>query len=140
MSRNLALYLDDILTSVNKIERYTTNLTRESFAADERTFDAVAYNLQMIGEAVKNIPDHLRDRYPQIEWRKIAGLRDILAHAYFSIDANITTCNSKRACITQDFLSAPLNFISIERLLSVRPLPNIAECGESDRFTRLEST
>jgi hypothetical protein len=93
---------------------------------------AVAYNLQVIGEAVKNIPNELRDRYPQIELRKIAVLRDILAHAYFSIDANITTCNFKRTCITQDSLSAPLNFISIERLLS-RPLPNIAECGESDR-------
>lgn len=89
MSRNLVLYLDDILNSIGKIERYTANLTRESFTADERTFDAVAYNLQMIGEAVKNIPDDLRDRYPQIEWRKIAGLRDILAHAYFSIDDEI---------------------------------------------------
>ncbi|MBW4486510.1 MAG: DUF86 domain-containing protein [Trichocoleus desertorum ATA4-8-CV12] len=89
MSRNIALYLDDILNSISKIERYTDNLTRESFAADERTFDAVAYNLQMIGEAVKNIPDGLRDRYPQIEWRKIAGLRDILAHAYFLVDDEI---------------------------------------------------
>lgn len=106
MSRNLVLYLDDILTSINKIERYTANLTRESFAADERTFDAVAYNLQMIGEAVKNIPDNLRDRYPQIEWRKVAGLRDILAHAYFSIDDEIiwdivqTKLAGLRECIT----------------------------------------
>lgn len=105
MSRNLDLYLDDILISISKIERYTANLTRESFAADERTFDAVAYNLQMIGEAVKNIPDELRDRYPQIEWRKIAGLRDILAHAYFSIDDEIiwdivrTKLTGLRECI-----------------------------------------
>ncbi|HEY9807581.1 MAG TPA: DUF86 domain-containing protein, partial [Candidatus Obscuribacterales bacterium] len=82
--RYLALYLDDILSSIDKIERYTATLTRESFAADDRTLDAVAYNLQVIGEAVKNIPNELRDRYPQIEWCKIAGLRDILAHAYFS--------------------------------------------------------
>jgi uncharacterized protein with HEPN domain len=89
MSRSLALYLDDILSSIDKIERYTATLTRESFAADDCTLDAVAYNLQVIGEAVKNIPNELRDRYPQIEWRKIAGLRDILAHAYFSIDDEI---------------------------------------------------
>jgi len=89
MSRNLALYCDDILTSISKIDRYTANLTPETFVADERTFDAVAYNLQIIGEAVKNIPDHLRDRHPQIEWRKIAGLRDILAHAYFAVDDEI---------------------------------------------------
>lgn len=49
----------------------------------------MVYNLQVIGKAVKNIPNDLRDRYPQIEWRKIAGLRDILAHAYFSIDDEI---------------------------------------------------
>jgi uncharacterized protein with HEPN domain len=89
VSRNLALYLDDILTSIGKIERYTANMTREAFVADERTFDAVAHNLQVLGEAVKNIPDDMRDLYPQIEWRKIAGLRDILAHAYFAIDDEI---------------------------------------------------
>jgi len=89
MSRNLALYLDDIFTSIGKIERYTANMTRKTFVADERTLDAVAHNLQVIGEAVKNIPDDMRDRYPQIEWRKIAGLRDILAHAYFAIDDEI---------------------------------------------------
>ena len=106
MSRNLALYLDDILTSIGKIERYTANMTREAFVADERTFDAVAHNLQVLGEAVKNIPDDVRDRYPQIEWRKIAGLRDILAHAYFAIDDEIiwdivqTKLNALRDCIT----------------------------------------
>ena len=64
-------------------------MTRQSLVSDDRTFDAVVYNLQIIGEAVKNIPKDVRDRYPQIEWRKIAGLRDIVAHAYFSIDDEI---------------------------------------------------
>ncbi len=54
MSRNLALYLDDILTSIGKIERYTANMTREAFVADERTFDAVAHNLQVLGEALED--------------------------------------------------------------------------------------
>lgn len=89
MSRNLSLYLDDILTSIEKIERYTANMNQISFMADERTIDAVSHNLQIIGEAVKKIPAELRDRYPQIEWRKIAGLRDTIAHAYFSIDDEI---------------------------------------------------
>jgi uncharacterized protein with HEPN domain len=106
MSRNIALYLDDILTSIGKIERYTTTMTRETFVADERTFDAVAHNLQVIGEAVKNIPTEMRDRYPQIEWRKIAGLRDILAHTYFAIDDEIiwdiiqTKLTELQQCIT----------------------------------------
>ena len=89
MSRNLTLYLEDILSSIAKIQRYTANMTSQSLVSDDRTFDAVVYNLQIIGEAVKNIPHEVRDLHPQIEWRKIAGLRDIVAHAYFSIDDEI---------------------------------------------------
>lgn len=89
MSRNLRLYLSDILTSISKIERYTKEMSYEQLIADELTLDAVVYNLQIIGEAVKNIPLELRDRYPQVEWRKIEGLRDIIAHAYFTIDDQI---------------------------------------------------
>jgi uncharacterized protein with HEPN domain len=61
----------------------------ENFVADDRTFDAVIRNLQIIGEAVKNIPDDVRELNPEMEWRKIAGLRDILAHAYFQIEDEI---------------------------------------------------
>jgi uncharacterized protein with HEPN domain len=89
MSRNLRLYLSDILTSIGKIQGYTVGMTYERLIADDLTFDAVVYNLQIIGEAVKNIPPEIRDRYPQVEWRKIAGLRDIIAHAYFTIDDRI---------------------------------------------------
>lgn len=80
-------------------------MTRETFVANERTFDAVAHNLQVIGEAVKNIPNDMRDRYPQIEWRKVAGLRDILAHTYFAVDDEIiwdivqTKLSELRDCI-----------------------------------------
>ncbi|MBE9048165.1 DUF86 domain-containing protein [Pleurocapsales cyanobacterium LEGE 10410] len=89
MSRNLRLHLSDILTSIGKIERYTIGMSYEQLVADELTFDAVVHNLQIIGEAVKNIPPEIRDRYPEVEWRKIAGLRDIIAHAYFTIDDRI---------------------------------------------------
>lgn len=89
MSRNLRLYLSDILTSIGKIKRYTIGMSYEQLIADELTFDAVVFNLQIIGEAVKNIPPEVRDLYPQVEWRKIAGLRDIIAHAYFTIDEQI---------------------------------------------------
>jgi uncharacterized protein with HEPN domain len=86
VSRSFKLYLEDILVSGTKVLRYTQGMTCEEFVADEKTYDAVVRNLQIIGEAVKNIPIHVRDKYPEIEWRKIAGLRDILAHDYFSLE------------------------------------------------------
>lgn len=89
MSRNILLYFLDIVTSCTKVLNYTQGMTFEVFLADERTFDAVIRNLQIIGEAVKNIPQETRDLAPEIEWRKIAGLRDLLAHAYFQIDDEI---------------------------------------------------
>ena len=69
--------------------RYTQGMTFEDFLADDRTFDAVMRNLQIIGEAAKNVPTETRLRYPEVEWRKIAGLRDVLAHAYFSLENEI---------------------------------------------------
>jgi uncharacterized protein with HEPN domain len=86
VSRSLQLYLEDILVSGAKVLRYTQGITCEDFVADEKTYDAVIRNLQIIGEAVKNIPAEIRNKYPEVEWRKIAGLRDILAHAYFSLE------------------------------------------------------
>lgn len=64
-------------------------MTFEQFVVDEKTYGAVARNLQIIGESVKNILQDVRDRSPEIAWRKIAGLRDILAHAYFQVEDEI---------------------------------------------------
>jgi uncharacterized protein with HEPN domain len=89
VSRNIRLYLEDIVTSCTKIQQYTQAFSFEKFVADQRTYDAVLLNLQIIGEAVKNIPVEVRNTAPTIEWRKIAGLRDIVAHTYFQIDAEI---------------------------------------------------
>ena len=63
MSRSLPLYLEDICTSCAKVQRYTLNMILEDFVADERTYDAVVRNLQIIGEAVKQIPTEVREQY-----------------------------------------------------------------------------
>jgi len=86
VSRDWILYLDDILESSKKILRYVEGLTIDQFKADEKTYDAVVRNLEIIGEAAKNIPDSARAMMHDIEWRRPAGLRDIIAHAYFGID------------------------------------------------------
>ncbi|OKH14682.1 DUF86 domain-containing protein [[Limnothrix rosea] IAM M-220] len=89
MSRSLSLYLTDILTSIAKIQSYAEGLSYEELCDDERTLDAIAHNLQIIGEATKQIPDSIRTKYPEIEWQKIAGLRDIIAHTYFKVNPKI---------------------------------------------------
>jgi uncharacterized protein with HEPN domain len=89
MSREWESYLKDILESCEKILRFTEKLTPVEFTADDRTYDAVVRNLEIIGEAAKHLPNEVRALLPAIEWRKVAGLRDMLAHAYFGIDNDI---------------------------------------------------
>ena len=89
MSRDLLLYLDDIISAISYIQEFTQDMTRISFGSDVRTQHACIRNLEVIGEAVKHIPDEVRSTVPEIEWKKIAGLRDIISHEYFGIDIDI---------------------------------------------------
>jgi uncharacterized protein with HEPN domain len=89
MSRDIRLLLEDMQLSCEKVIRYVTDLNQTQFLKDEKTYDAVVRNLTIIGEAVKNIPQDIRELHPTIEWRKIAGFRDIAVHDYFGIDEDI---------------------------------------------------
>lgn len=89
MSRDFKLYLTDILSSIQKIQDYTAGISYDELIKDNKTFDAVVHNLQIIGEATKQIPDDIRRKYPETDWRKIAGLRDIIAHSYFTVNPQI---------------------------------------------------
>ncbi len=87
--RDVKLFLHDILECIEKIERYTRNLNFEDFIKNDMVVDAVIRNLEIIGEAVKNIPPEVRSRYPEIPWKQIASFRDVVIHHYFGVDLNI---------------------------------------------------
>ena len=86
MTRDVRVYLEDILESIARIEEYTTGYDEPRFMRTAQIQDAVLRRLEVIGEAVKNVPQSLRDRYPQIPWKTIAGLRDVLIHQYFGVN------------------------------------------------------
>lgn len=89
MSRDWRLYLEDIERACKKVGRFTQGCDLETFVADERTYDAVLRNLEVIGEAAKRVPDDVRAQMPNVPWRAIAGFRDFVAHVYFAVDDQI---------------------------------------------------
>lgn len=89
MHRTSLHYLHDIHEAAGRIKKYTAGMSPEEFSADNKTQDAVIRNFEIIGEASKNIPQDLKDRYPAVEWRQVAGLRDVMAHRYYRVDLDI---------------------------------------------------
>ena len=86
MPRDPGAFLDDIVEACDLIALYSASLTFEQFSADRKTVDAVVRNLEVIGEAVKKLPDDVKAHIPDVERQRIAGLRDILIHHYFGLD------------------------------------------------------
>jgi uncharacterized protein with HEPN domain len=79
-------YLQDILEAAQSAQDFTQGMSVETFIDDKRTHYAVVRALNIIGEATKRLPRSLRDRYPEIPWREVTGMRDKLSHDYFGVD------------------------------------------------------
>ncbi len=89
MKRNVRIFVNDIYNNMHKAVKYVGNMDYNAFAADDKTNYAVIRCLEIIGEASKNIPDSVRNNYPEIPWRTMAGMRDKVIHNYFGVQLKI---------------------------------------------------
>ncbi|HEX8361216.1 MAG TPA: DUF86 domain-containing protein [Longimicrobium sp.] len=86
MSRDWLAFLDDMVRSLEHVERFCAGIAEQDFHQDLRTLYAVQRAFEIVGEAAKHIPPDVRARHPEIDWRRVAGFRDVLSHAYFRVD------------------------------------------------------
>ena len=96
MKRNRKLYLKDIFTAMESIEKFVEGMSFEEFVQDDKTTSAVIQKFEVIGEATKQIPEEMRQKYPQIPWKEMAGMRDRLIHFYFGVDYKLVWETAKR--------------------------------------------
>jgi len=86
MKRNIKIYVSDIIEYMERSEEYIKGMNFEQFIEDKKTQDAVIRCIEIIGEAAKNVPDEIRNKYSFIPWRDMAGMRDKIIHRYFTVD------------------------------------------------------
>lgn len=87
--RDVRLFLSDILDAIAKVEKYTAGLSFGDFQGNDMVVDSVTRNLEIIGEAAKQIPMDLRAQYTAIDWKRVCGFRDVAIHMYFAVDVEI---------------------------------------------------
>lgn len=89
MKREMGDYIEDIVNAIEKAMKFVENMSYEEFIHDDKTVFAVIRALEIIGEAVRNIPFELRRKYPEIPWKDMVGIRDKLIHGYFGVKLDI---------------------------------------------------
>ena len=87
--RNYTDYLTDIISAMQKIGEFIADMTLDQFVMDDKTLFAVIRALEVIGEATKQVPAEIANRYPEVPWKRMAGMRDRLIHGYFGVDPEI---------------------------------------------------
>ena len=89
MKRDYKLFIKDIFDAIESIEEFVAGMNFEEFKNDDKTVNAVVRKLEIIGEATKNIPDEIKEKYPMLPWKEMAKIRDKLIHGYFVVDFEI---------------------------------------------------
>ncbi len=89
MKREIVDYIEDIISAMDKAMDFVKNMSYEEFTRDDKTVYAVVRAIEIIGEAVKNIPGNVRKNYPEIPWKDMAGMRNKVIHEYFGVKLNI---------------------------------------------------
>jgi len=87
--KDVKIFLEHIIESIDLLEKYLKNVKKEEFLKSTMKQDLAVRRIEVIGEAVKNIPSSFKAKYPEIEWKSIAGARDVLIHVYFNVDYDL---------------------------------------------------
>jgi len=86
MKRNVSLYIRDIVQNMQDAEEFIQGFSYDQFVSDKKTFNAVVRSIEVIGEAAKHVPAGVREKYPAVPWKEMAGMRDKVSHFYFGVD------------------------------------------------------